>query len=154
MKIVATLFYTGYFPVAPGTIGTLVAVAVYLLIPEVFFQELSSVLTFLILLSLLGVYITGSAERSMSKDDRRIVLDEFVGFFFGLIFLPKNLVLILIAFILFRIFDIFKPEPIFRLQKLKSGWGIMSDDIIAGIYTNICLQIIIRLFPAILKIES
>jgi len=154
MKIVATLFYTGYFPVAPGTIGTLVAVAVYLLIPEVFFQELSSVLPFLILLSLLGVYITGSAERSMSKDDRRIVLDEFVGFFFGLIFLPKNLVLILIAFILFRIFDIFKPEPIFRLQKLKSGWGIMSDDIIAGIYTNICLQIIIRLFPAILKIES
>ena len=154
MEIIATLFYTGYFPVAPGTIGTLFAVAVYLLIPETFFIKLSTVLPFLILLSLLGVFITGSAEKSMSKDDRRIVLDEFIGFFFGLIFLPKNLVLLFIAFILFRVFDIFKPEPIFRLQKLKSGWGIISDDIMAGIYTNFCLQIIIRLFPEILKIES
>lgn len=154
MEIIATLFYTGYFPTAPGTIGTLFAVAVYLLIPESFFIKLTTVLPVLILLSLLGVFITGSAEKSMSKDDRRIVLDEFIGFFFGLIFLPKNLVLLFIAFILFRVFDIFKPEPIFRLQKLKSGWGIMSDDIMAGIYTNICLRIIIRLFPEILKIES
>jgi len=154
IKIIATLFYTGYFPFAPGTIGTLFAVGVYLLIPEAFIIKLSIALPSLIILSLLGVYITGSAEKSMSKDDRRIVLDEFVGFFFGLIFLPKNFVLIIVAFILFRVFDIFKPEPIFRLQKLKSGWGIMSDDIVAGIYTNICLQIIIRLFPAILKIES
>ena len=86
----------------------------------------------------------------MLKDDPKIILDEFTGFFFGIIFLPKNVLIVLFAFILFRVFDIFKPQPVGMLQKLDSGWGIVADDVMAGIYTNISLQIVIRLFPGII----
>jgi phosphatidylglycerophosphatase A len=151
-KFIATLFGIGYFPVAPGTAGTLAAAAVYLLIPGSFFVKFIPGFPVLIIITLLGVFITGKAEQVMSKDDGRIVLDEFAGFFFGVFFLPKNFVLLVFVFILFRVFDIFKPEPIFRLQKLRSGWGIMADDVMAGIYANICLQIVIRIFPELIKI--
>jgi len=148
--IISTLFGTGYFPFAPGTAGTLFAVAVYLLLPESLFTQILLFLPLLVLLTLISVPITGIAEKKLGKDDGKIVLDEFAGFFFGMILIPKKLVLVLFAFILFRIFDIFKPEPVNRLQKLKSGWGIMADDVMAGIYTNLSLQIIIRIFPGII----
>jgi len=120
----ATLFGIGFFPFAPGTAGTLFAAAVYLLIPGLFFLQIIPLLPILILLSLFSVYITGIAEKKLGKDDGRIVLDEFVGFFFGMILIPKKLLVVLIAFILFRLYDIIKPEPVFRLQKLNSGWNI------------------------------
>ncbi len=150
-KLLATLFGIGYIPLAPGTAGTLAATVVYLLIPEMFFINLFPGFLILGIISLTAVGITGSAESKMDRDDKRIVLDEFAGFFFAVFFLPKKLVLLLSAFILFRVFDIFKPEPVNILQKLKGGWGIMADDIMAGIYTNICLQIVIRVFPELIK---
>jgi len=63
------------------------------------------------------------------------------------LFLPKTLIIIVSALILFRIFDIFKPEPVNLLQKLPRGWGVLADDIMAGIYANIVLQISLRIFP-------
>lgn len=146
-QLIATVFGTGHIPFAPGTAGTLVALVIYLLLPESIFISLSPGLIILFVLSFASVAITGSAEKQMSKDDKRIVLDEFVGFFFAVFFLPKKLVLIIIAFILFRMLDIFKPFPINLVQKFKGGWGIMADDLLAGVSTNICLQIIIKIFP-------
>ena len=83
----------------------------------------------------------------MGHDNGKIVVDEFIGFLFALLFLPKTLMVIIIAFILFRIFDIFKPEPVNVLQKLSGGWGVLADDVMAGIYANFSLQILIRIFP-------
>ncbi|MFC1887491.1 phosphatidylglycerophosphatase A [Candidatus Cloacimonadota bacterium] len=152
-KIIATLGGIGYIPGAPGTAGTVAAATVYFLLPGSFFIDPLSVLPLLFLLTIFSVYFTGVAEKVMTKDDKHIVLDEFTGFFYAVIFLPKNFVLIIIAFILFRVFDIFKPFPINLVQKLKGGWGIMADDILAGIFTNICLRIliliVIMVFPKI-----
>ncbi len=97
----------------------------------------------ILILSVISVFITSKAEEILGKDNKKIVLDEFLGFFIAVLFLPKTLFIIISAFILFRIFDILKPEPVNILQRLPKGWGVMSDDIMAAIYANVTLQIIL-----------
>ncbi len=138
-KLISTLFYSGFFPVAPGTIGTLIAFIVYLIIPETII-EYPYFWAFPVLLFIPAVTVTGAAESKMQRDDKRIILDEFLGYFFAVLFLPKSLVIGGAAFILFRVFDIFKPPPVNSIQKWKSGWGIVGDDVMAGIYANLILQ--------------
>ena len=144
-KIPATLFFIGYCPFAPGTVGTVAALIVYLVLPEKFVNS-SYFFLFPLLLFLPSVYLCGKAEKSMKKDDQRIVLDEFVGYFVSMVFLPKGFWLALIGFILFRFFDIVKIPPVNDLQGLKGGWGIVMDDVMAGIYANLLLQITYFLF--------
>ena len=139
-KLLATLFYAGYFPVAPGTFGTLVALGVYLVLPRNFI-ELPCFWLFPVLLTIPMVVIITEAEKGMERDDKRIVLDEFIGYFYAVIFLPKSLSIGIGAFILFRIFDILKPPPVYQIQKWKAGWGVVADDVMAGIYANLILQI-------------
>jgi len=139
-KLISTLFYTGYFPVAPGTAGTIVAFAVYLLLPKTFI-ELPCFWMFPLLLTIPVVAVVSEAEKGMKRDDKRIVLDEFLGYFYAVLFLPKSLAIGIAAFILFRLFDILKPAPINKLQKWKSGWGVVADDVMAGIYANLIVQI-------------
>ncbi len=148
----ATIFGIGYFPFAPGTIGTLFAALIYYALPSGFFKTSYDnfiVAIILIGLSLIGVVITTKAEETLGHDDGKIIIDEFVGYFVTVLFLPKSLLLAIYAFIFFRIFDIAKPQPIYKIQSLPKGWGIMSDDIVAGIFGNICLQILVRIFPKI-----
>ncbi len=146
-KALATLFYTGYFPVAPGTVGTVVALIVYLLLPG---ELIESSWFFLIplLMVIPSVYVCSKAEEDMERDDGRIVLDEFVGYFISIVFLPKTVLIALLGFVLFRLFDILKPSPAAELQSLQRGWGIVFDDVMAGVYANLCLQIIYFLFIA------
>lgn len=79
------------------------------------------------------------------KDASCIVIDEVCGMLLSLIFLPYNIKIVVLAFILFRILDALKPFPLDRLQRLKGGPGIMADDLVAGLYTNIILQIVLKL---------
>lgn len=139
-KLLATVFYTGFFPIAPGTVGTLIAFFVYLLLPKQII-ELPCFWLFPLLLTIPSVVITSEAEKGMDKDDKRIVLDEFIGFFYATLFLPKSIILAVAAFFLFRLFDITKPPPINRIQSWRNGWGIVFDDIAAGIFANLILQI-------------
>ena len=148
----ATIFGIGYFPFAPGTMGTVFAFLIYYILPESFFKtnyDNFIVLIILIGLSFVGVAIISKAEEYLGHDDGRIIIDEFVGYFIAILFLPKSLLLAILAFIFFRVFDITKPQPINKLQNLPKGWGIMTDDIVAGIFSNICLQIIIKIYPKI-----
>lgn len=152
--IISTLFGTGYFPKAPGTAGTLIAALVYLLLPVKLFDSLENNVLFLVCiltLSLISVIFISKAEKKLGHDNNKIVLDEFLGYFIAVVFLPKTALIAIFAFILFRFFDIFKPEPVNVLQKLPAGWGVMADDMMAGVYTNISLQILIRFFPGIIK---
>jgi len=71
-----------------------------------------------------------------------VVIDEIVGMGIGLLYLPRNLLLFVMAFFLFRLFDIFKPPPVNASQILPAGWGVMMDDVIAGIYTLIITQLL------------
>lgn len=75
------------------------------------------------------------------------MLDELIGYFVATLFLPHNWLVGLYAFILFRVFDIAKPFPIYRSQKLRNGWGVVIDDVLAGIYANVLLQILILIYP-------
>jgi phosphatidylglycerophosphatase A len=98
-----------------------------------------------ILLLFLGVWIAGRAEDlSGVKDARPIVIDEVVGMWISLVALPPRMEYWLAAFVLFRVFDVVKPFPADRAQRLGRGWGIMLDDVFAGIYANAVLQLFIK----------
>ncbi len=133
-----TLFYIGYIPVMPGTFGTLFA---FVFCWFVLKNDYLTVSLFLIF-SLLSIFICNLSEKEFGKkDDSRIVLDEFVGSFFSLIFLPKNLLIYILAFVLFRVFDITKPLFIKKSQNLRGGVGIVVDDVLAGVAANVILQV-------------
>jgi phosphatidylglycerophosphatase A len=140
-KLIGTGMGLGYIPLAPGTMGSLggclVAVVIkqYTAWPDV-------LLVFLIFLFfLIGVYCSDKLETDWGKDPSRIVIDEIVGMWIALWALPSGWLYILAAFILFRFFDIYKPLFIRKLENLKGGWGIMMDDVLAGIYANLAIQL-------------
>ncbi|MCD6472313.1 phosphatidylglycerophosphatase A [Candidatus Aerophobetes bacterium] len=132
----------GYAPLAPGTIGTVEGILLYLIFRKIFPHPLSYIL-FLIAFNGVGVWISGKCENYFKKKDTPlIVIDEIGGFLITMFALPFSFRFILLGFILFRVFDITKPFNIEKIQKLPSGWGIVGDDIAAGILANIMLHII------------
>ena|ERR1039457_6921943 len=96
-----------------------------------------------ILITGIGVWSSGKVEAGWGKDSSKVVIDEAAGMCVSLLFLPLQLKYIVTAFILFRFFDIAKPLFIRRLEKLPLGWGVMADDLLAGIYTNLIMQVIV-----------
>ena len=139
--LLATGFGVGYAPVAPGTLGTLIAIPIYY-----FLSNISSPIYEVTLIGFffLSVWISENAEIFFGKkDDQRIVIDEIMGFLITMLWVPKATLFIIIGFLLFRFFDILKPFPIRRLEKrLKGGYGVVLDDVMAGVYGNIVLQVI------------
>jgi phosphatidylglycerophosphatase A len=137
--LMATGFGVGYSPVAPGTLGTLVAIPVYY-----FLSNISSPIYEITLIGFffLSVWISENAEIFFGKkDDQRIVIDEMMGFLITMLWVPKTIRFIIIGFLLFRFFDILKPFPIRRLERrLKGGFGVVLDDVMAGVYGNIILH--------------
>ena len=142
--LLVTGFGAGYSPVVPGTLGTLAAIPVYLLL-----SRIPSLLHELTLLAFffLSVWLSDNGERTFGKkDDRRIVIDEIIGFLMTMLWVEGTALTIALGFGLFRLFDILKPFPIRRAEKrFKGGWGVVLDDVMAGIYANISLHIIVRL---------
>ncbi|MCF7803398.1 MAG: phosphatidylglycerophosphatase A [Candidatus Marinimicrobia bacterium] len=135
----ATVGGSGLLPIAPGTWGSLVAAIIFWLLPEML---PAMELAIIALLLLLGVWSSAVVEqRNGITDPGLIVIDELVGMWIGLLFLPKTFVLYLFAFLIFRIFDIVKIPPAKQLQNLHGGWGVMLDDVAAGLYTLILMQI-------------
>ncbi|MEC8298839.1 MAG: phosphatidylglycerophosphatase A [Pseudomonadota bacterium] len=134
----ATGFGTGHSPVAPGTIGTAVGVIVFL---PILSMPFSFQIGFVISSFFLGVWITSRVASDMGiEDPPEIVFDEFVGIWVALLGL-KNLFLIVPAFIIFRLLDIFKPWPIsFLDREIRAGWGIMLDDLAAGAIVFFLIQ--------------
>jgi len=159
-ELVATGFYSGYIPGASGTIGSLVGLLIYL-IPGT--ESLLSMSLMIILGFFTGVFtsakvaairgheLTQSAafakekfqpDKHSTPDPSIVVIDEIVGMWIALLLLPKTIVAVAIAFVAFRIFDIVKPPPAAQLERLPNGWGIMLDDVIAGIYANVTTYIL------------
>lgn len=142
-----TAFYSGYCPKAPGTAGTLVAMAIYIaenLILSNLNPDTLNIINLLIVAALIypSVKISDYAEDFYkSKDPQNVVLDEVIGYWISILFLPFSFSYAVLAFVLFRIFDIIKPFPARSFQSLSGGLGIMIDDIIAGFYTLIVMHI-------------
>lgn len=135
IKFFASGFGIGYFPFASGTFGTLIGVLIYFLI-----SKSSFFVPIVVILFFFGVYISTKAEEVYhEKDSHKIVIDEIVGFFIALAFLPPSILYIIVGFFLYRFFDIIKPYPARLFQGFKGGFGVMLDDVVAGLYTNLIL---------------
>jgi phosphatidylglycerophosphatase A len=137
-KFFATGFYSGYSPIAPGTVGSAVGLLIYAL-PGI--ENLYYFLPLIIVAFVIGIISSSIIEEKLGDDPQIIVIDEIVGMWCALILLPKTALVVISAFIIFRILDIVKPFPSRDSEKLRNGWGIMVDDVISGVYTNIILQI-------------
>jgi len=136
-RLIATGFYSGYAFVAPGTVGSAVALVIYLLLPPL------SVSAWVLLLGAtfaVGVHCSALAEREWGPDPSPVVIDEFVGFFATVFMLPQSVGLAVVAFILFRALDILKPPPARQAEALPGGWGVVMDDLVAGAYANLLLR--------------
>ena len=139
-RLISTFFYVGYFPLIPGTAGSLAGVLIYFLVKH----NIPTYILTLGLLLTLGFLVCGRVEGlAQKKDPSIVVIDEVCGMLLALLFLPYDIKLVILAFFIFRILDTFKPCPVGSLERLKGSLGIMGDDIVAGIYTNIVLQVVV-----------
>jgi phosphatidylglycerophosphatase A len=140
IKITSTIFYLGYLPFIPGTFGSLAGVILFYLFKENPFIYL----VISLFITILGFLVAGRAEKIFNKKDARyIVIDETSGMLLSFMFVPFDIKIVIIGFVLFRIIDALKPFPAASLQDLKGSMGVMSDDLVAGLYTNIILQIVL-----------
>ncbi len=148
-KLFVTGFFSGYSPVMPGTMGTIVGVFIYLLL----YQYNYILYPLIIVLFIYGVKLSDWAEKYFKeKDSKKIVIDEIVGYLISManikivfnIHNSKTWWVVFGGFILFRFFDIVKPFYINQLQNIKGGLGVMMDDVLAGVYTNLVLLLIIE----------
>jgi len=139
----ASGLYTGYSPVASGTIGSVLGVLIFLQLHNF---PLLYICVCLVLI-LLGFLISGRAEAIYKqKDSRRIVIDEIASMCLVYLFIKPTRFMLISGFILFRIFDIIKPPPAKKLQALHGSIGVMLDDVVAAFYTIIVLFIVNFLF--------
>ena len=142
---VATCGYVGYAPVAPGTFGSAVGLAVYALVRTA--GPLAEVIAIAVLFAI-GVWSANEAERHFDKiDPGPVVLDEVVGMLITLALLRVNLTGAIVGFFLFRALDVFKPWPSGRFERLPGGLGVMADDGMAAVYGNLAMRVLIALAP-------
>lgn len=140
-KLIASILGIGYIK-GGGTIAAAVTCGLIWLL----WTNNVSPLIFLtagIAVTLLGVYVGNKVEPFWGKDSYRVVIDEVAGMWITLFFIPPTITLLIAGFILFRFFDIVKPLYIRRMEAFKGGWGVMADDVLAGIYANVVLQVIV-----------
>ena len=143
--VVATGLGSGYAPFAPGTAGSLVGLALFWPVHHLalWAQAAATVAVFLV-----GVAAaTHVARRLGIEDPGLVVADEVVGMWVSLLGVPLTGVTAVAGFVLFRVFDVFKPYPARDLERLPAGWGIMCDDVMAGIYANLLLRAGLLAFP-------
>jgi phosphatidylglycerophosphatase A len=141
-KAFASGLFSGFSPVASGTVGSAVGLAVYS-IPGV---ESPTVLLPLSLLVLaLGIRASSAMEKVYGHDPGEVTIDEVLGMWISLLFLPKTILVAALAFFIFRVLDIVKPFPARRFDTIRGGSGIMFDDVVSAIYTNLLLQLALAL---------
>lgn len=143
----------GYFPFAPGTVTSLAAVILFVLFPSLLRIEVAVPAIGIVFAA--GLWASEVMERIYGHDPSQVTIDELAGQWVALLFLPGGWLTILLGFGAFRFFDILKPEPVNRAQELPGGWGVMVDDLLAGIYANLSVRIVLWLlsfFPVALPL--
>ncbi|MCD6091022.1 MAG: phosphatidylglycerophosphatase A [Bacteroidales bacterium] len=151
-KLIATGLGTGYAPLAPGTAGAALGIVIFYLLNLGFTQMklnepiiLVSNLVVILIVMLLGVFSIKKVHQIWEHDAQKIVIDEVIGVWIAVFALPFQWQFYLAAFVLFRFFDILKPLYIRKLDNLKTDWSVMLDDVLAGVYANLILQLIVVL---------
>jgi phosphatidylglycerophosphatase A len=141
--LIATGFYSGYLPKAPGTWGSLVGLILFFLLHTLSLEIYLAVTAGIFVI---GTFAAGEAEKIMDRQDPGlVVIDEIVGMLITMVAVPATPLFMALGFALFRVFDIWKPFPVnFFDQRFHGGLGIMLDDVMAGIYSLIILQVLVR----------
>lgn len=142
-KLFASFFGAGYLPKAPGTWASLFTAIIlyYAWPPEWYIQFLLICVVYLF-----GVLVSGRAEKYYGHDASYIVIDEVAGQMTALFMAPHKIIAFAIALVLFRLFDITKPPPARQWESNRAGWGVMADDIAAGVYAVLFLHFLLALF--------
>lgn len=133
----------GYFPFAPGTFTSLVSVVLFVLFPSLLRIEIA--LPVLVVIFTSGLWASSVMEEVYGHDPSQVTIDELAGQWLALLLLPGGWFTAALGFTAFRFFDILKPEPVNTAQKLPGGWGIMIDDLLAGVYANFSVRIVLWL---------
>jgi phosphatidylglycerophosphatase A len=136
ITLFGSFFYTGFFPFAPATFASLVWLAIYLFVPGG--AWLTNPVVVLCTIPV-AIYLAHEGEKYYGRDASRIVVDEFVGMQVTLLAMAPSLLMGGIGFVLFRVFDVLKPFPAGRAQRLPGGLGVVTDDVAAGIYGRLIL---------------
>jgi phosphatidylglycerophosphatase A len=140
--VIASFFYVGYAPIASGTFGSLAAFALYF--PLLYFNYWPAYVATIVFATLIGVWAAGRCEKDSGiVDPSFVVMDEVAGQLITLFLIPFSWTAAIAGFVLFRIMDIVKPFPANRAEHLPGGWGIMLDDVLAGIYGNLVLRLLL-----------
>ncbi len=143
--VIASAFGCGFSPFAPGTAGAILACGILWGFER--FNLLHSYsllfLPFVLVITVLGVISTNYLEKDWGKDPKKVVIDEVIGMWITMAFIPFSWLNVFLGFILFRFFDIAKPLGIRKMEQFPKGIGVMADDILAGIYSNLVLHIIL-----------
>jgi phosphatidylglycerophosphatase A len=143
--VLASLFGAGYFPFASGTLASALTLAV------VFWLRPYPLAYALVTLAIcgVGVWAADAAERLLGeKDSHKIVIDEAAGMLLSAAYLPQAWWFPVAAFVCFRVLDVWKPFPARQAQALPGGWGVMTDDVIVAVYTNLLLQGLRLILPS------
>lgn len=141
-KIIATACGIGFINKGGGTVASVVYCIAWFLLPE--FSIVVQILLIMLLL-IIGVWSATEVEKIWGKDNYRIVIDEVAGMMIALLFVPGKIKYVLAALVLFRFFDILKPLGIKQMEKFPAGWGVMADDVLAGIYSLVVLHLAITI---------
>ena len=146
--MIATGGYTGYVPLAPGTAGSLLGLAVFALIRAGGRADLEAGL-FVVVFGL-GVWSSTVATRHLGHEDPGVVvIDEVAGMLVTLLWVPVGWVGAVVGFGAFRVFDIVKPFPAGSAERLPGGWGVMTDDVLAGVYAHMTMRLLVWVVPSL-----
>ncbi|MFN2444285.1 MAG: phosphatidylglycerophosphatase A [Vicinamibacterales bacterium] len=145
--LVATVAYIGFIPIAPGTFGTAAGLAILWALRAVTTAPAADGAAMLVTFAL-GTWAASEAERYFNrKDARPIVIDEVLGVLITMALLPLTVPVMLLGFLLFRLFDVVKPFPAGRLEGAPGGYGVMLDDAMAGVYAHLALRLVLMTLP-------
>tara|TARA_A100001037_G_scaffold68349_1_gene60821 strand:+ start:5933 stop:6400 length:468 start_codon:yes stop_codon:yes gene_type:complete len=138
----ATGFYTGLWPLkGPATVASFVSVIIFFFLSNIFLNDIYLLLVIIVFI-IVGTWSSDFTATENDKDPSKVVIDEWVGMWITLLFLPNSFAWFIVGFLVFRYLDIFKPFGIKKFERIPGGLGIMMDDIAAGIFGCIVLNLI------------
>lgn len=157
IRLGATFFFTGHFPVAPATFCSFVTLAIWWGVQS--HQPIPPLvmLAAIAIVTAIGIPLASRAEPIYGHDAKPIVIDEVAGALLTVAWMGPGadpLRLAVAGFLVFRVLDVVKPPPAYQLQSLPRGWGVMADDIMAAIYGNLLLRLVMLLWPALLAARA